>query len=133
MSAERATYLDSSAIVKLVVREAETAALRRHLRRRRPLVSSAIARAEVSRALLPIGERALRAGRHVLGRIELVAVNRRVLAAAGVLEPPNVRTLDAIHLATAALLGESLGSIVTYDKRLSDAASAQGWTVAAPV
>ena len=57
MSAERATYLDSSAIVKLAVAEPESAALRRYLRRRRPLVSSALARAEVARALLPLGEK----------------------------------------------------------------------------
>ena len=48
-----ATYLDSSAIVKLAVRETESDALRSHLRPRRPLVSSALARTDVFRALLP--------------------------------------------------------------------------------
>ena len=52
MSAERATYVDSSALVKLAVREAESAALRRYLARHRPLVSSALVRTEVVRALL---------------------------------------------------------------------------------
>ena len=69
MSAERATYLDSSAIVKLVVAEPESAALRRYLRRRRPLVSSALARAEVARALLPLGEPAVRRGGEILARL----------------------------------------------------------------
>ncbi len=59
MSAERATYLDASALVKLVVRERESSALQRYLRRRRPLVSSALARTEVARALLPLGKEAV--------------------------------------------------------------------------
>src|SRR3954468_15128791 len=96
-----AVYLDSSAIVKLAVREPESDALRRHLRRRRPLLSSALARAEVLRALLPGGEPALTSGRRVLARVDLVRINDRVLSAAGMLLPVELRTLDAIHLATA--------------------------------
>src|SRR5271165_5338521 len=64
-----ATYLDSSAIVKLAIREPESDALRRYLRRRRPLLSSALARTEVLRALLPGGEPAVAAGRRVLERV----------------------------------------------------------------
>src|SRR6476659_9766469 len=105
MSAERATYLDSSAIVKLVVAEPESAALRRYLRRRRPLVSSALARAEVARALLPLGEAAARRGHEVLARLELLRVSDRILSAAGDLLPAELRTIDAIHLATAQHLG----------------------------
>src|SRR4051795_9420287 len=101
MSAERATYLDSSAIVKLAIAEPESAALRRYLRRRRPLISSALARAEVDRALLPLGEQAVRRGREVLARLELIRISDRVLSAAGSLLPAELRTLDAIHLVTA--------------------------------
>src|SRR5437762_8336479 len=101
MSAERATYLDSSAIVKLVVAEPESAALRRYLRRRAPFVSSALARAEVVRALLPLGPAAVRRGQEVLSRVELVRVNDRILSSAGTLLPAELRTLDAIHLSTA--------------------------------
>lgn len=133
MSAERATYLDSSAIVKLAVQEPESAALRRFLRRRRPLVSSALARTEVARALLPLGPEAVRRGQDVLSRIELARVNDRVLAAAGTLLPPELRSLDAIHLATARQLGESLALVVTYDDRLAEGARLQGWKVASPV
>ncbi len=60
-----AIYLDSSAIVKLAVREPESDALRRYLRTRHPRVSSALARAEVMRALLDKGESARKAGRRV--------------------------------------------------------------------
>jgi uncharacterized protein len=132
MSAERAIYLDSSAIVKLVVAEPESTALRRYLRRRRPLVSSALARAEVARALLPLGEQATRRGHEALARLELIRISDRILAAAGALLPAELRTLDAIHLATAQQLGGDLGRIVTYDVRMRSAATALGTRVAAP-
>ncbi len=76
MSAERAVYLDSSAIVKLAIQEPESTALRAYLRRRRPLVSSSLARAEVARALAPLGEAAVRRGQDVLARIDLIRVIR---------------------------------------------------------
>lgn len=117
-----AVYLDSSAIVKLAVAEAESSALRRYLRRRRPLVSSALARTEVVRALLSAGQEGIARGRDVLSRFDLIRLNDRVLTAAGDLLPPEVRSLDAIHLATAQLLGSDLGSIVTYDERMMEAA-----------
>ena len=127
-----ATYLDSSAIVKLAVRETESDALRNHLRRRRPLVSSALARTEVLRALLPGGETALAAGRRVLERIDLVRVNDRTLNLAGSLLPEELRSLDAIHLATAGRLGTDLREIVTYDERMTAAARIMGYKVSAP-
>jgi uncharacterized protein len=127
-----ATYLDSSAIVKLAVRENESVALRRYLRRRRPLVSSSLARTEVIRALLPAGNDAVAAGRKVLSRLDLVRISTGVLDEAGVLLPADLRSLDAIHLATALRLGHDLGAIVTYDERLADAATHLGYRVAVP-
>jgi len=132
MSAERVTYLDSSAIVKLVVREPESAALRRYLRRKRPVVSSALARTEVARALLPLGPAAVRRGEEVLASIELARVNDRVLTAAGALLLADLRSLDAIHLATAQQFGTDLARVVTYDDRLATAARALGCAVASP-
>lgn len=132
MSGERAVYLDSSAIVKLAVAEPESAALRRYLRRRRPLVSSALARAEVARALLPLGESAARRGQEVLARLELIRISDRILAAAGSLLPAELRTLDAIHLATARQLGSDLARLITYDERLRAAATATGCPLATP-
>jgi len=132
MSAERATYLDSSALVKLATAEPESAALRRYLRRRRPLVSSALARTEVGRALLPYGQVAVHRGAAVLARLDLVRVGDRVLERASGLPPPLLRSLDAIHLATAEQLGVDLARVVTYDERMADAARGLGWTVAAP-
>jgi predicted nucleic acid-binding protein len=132
MSASTATYLDSSALVKLAVREPESDALRRYLRRRRPLVASALARTEVARALLPLGPEAVRRGHDVLARVGLVRINDRVLEAAGALLPAELRTLDAIHLATAGQLGADLARIVTYDDRMAAAAKQLGLKVAQP-
>jgi predicted nucleic acid-binding protein len=129
----RATYLDSSAIVKLVVAEPESRALRAHLRRRKPLLSSALARTEVVRALLPAGAIAMARGREVLRRLDLIRINDRVLDMAGTLEPAQVRSLDAIHLATAQLLGEDLSQIITYDDRMADAARSLGLKTTSPV
>jgi hypothetical protein len=122
----RVAYLDSSAVVKLVIAEPESAALRRYVRSRRPLVSSALARTEVLRSLLSLGDVALARGRRVLRMIELLRVNDRVFEAAGTLLPAEVRSLDAIHLATAAQLGDDLGVVVTYDARMADAAAKLG-------
>jgi len=132
MSAERASYLDSSAIVKLAVAEPESAALRRYLRRRGVQVTSALARAEVARALLPFGEGAVRRGREVMARLEVMRVSDRILTAAGSLPPSELRTLDAIHLATAQEFGENLARVVTYDERMASAAENLGLSVTAP-
>jgi len=128
----RATYLDSSAIVKLAVAEPESGALRRYLRRRKPYVSSALARAEVGRALLPFGPSASRRGDAVLARIDLVRVSDTVLRAAGSLLPEELRTLDAIHLVTAQQLAEDLSQVITYEARMQAGAEALGLKVAAP-
>ena len=127
-----ATYLDSSAIVKLAVHEDESVALRRHLRRRRPLVSSSLARTEVMRALLPGGDDAVSSGRKVLTRLDLIRISTGVLDDAAVLLPADLRSLEAIHLATARRLGRDLGTIITYDERMADAAARLGHRVAAP-
>jgi uncharacterized protein len=132
MSADKATYLDSSALVKLAVREPESAVLLRYLRRRRPLITSALARTEVARALLPLGAEAVRRGDQVLARIDLLRINDRVLDAAGAMLPVELRSLDVIHLATAQQLGADLSRIITYDDRMAVAAEQLGMTVARP-
>ena len=132
MSDEKVTYLDSSAIVKLVVREAESSALRTHLRRRRPLVSSALARTEVVRSLLPFGDEAVARGHQVLATLDLVRINDRILRAAGELEPTELRSLDAIHLASAQQFEAELRHVVTYDTRMIDSARRLGLTTATP-
>jgi uncharacterized protein len=127
-------YLDSSALVKLVVAEPESTALMDRLREWPGRMSSALALAEVPRALHRAGFGAAvhRRAREVLGRIALVDVDRRVLAAAAALEPSPLRTLDAIHLATALTVREELAAVVTYDRRLQAAAERAHLEVVAP-
>ena len=132
MSGERASYVDSSALVKLAVAEIETAALRAFLRGRRPLVSSALARTEVGRALLPWGPDAVRRGQGVLARIDLIRISDALLDTAAALAPDGLRSLDAIHLATADAVGDDLDCVITYDRRMATAAEARGWRVIAP-
>lgn len=117
-------YLDSSALVKLVVTEPESSALAAFLKGRSERVSSAMALTEVPRALRRAGFGASerRRAREVMARVALVEVDRRILAAAAALDPAALRTLDAIHLATALAVREDLAAIVTYDRRLAAAA-----------
>lgn len=129
-------YLDSSALLKLVHTETETAALRRYLDRHRTdqHVTSALARTEVVRAAISAGPGAVTVARSVLTRLFHIDVNRPVLDAAGVLHTqPVLRTLDAIHVASALTLRSDLRSLVTYDKRMAAAAEALGLPVVAPV
>ena len=114
------------------MREPQSLALRRYLRRREPFVSSALARTEVLRALLPSGDEAVARGRIVLQRLDLVRVNDRILNVAGALRLPELRSLDAIHLATAHQLGEELHALVTYDDRMATAATQLGFRIAQP-
>jgi predicted nucleic acid-binding protein len=132
MNVERVTYLDSSAIVRLAEVAPETSALRQYLRRRRPYISSALAHTEVMRTLLPRGPEAVRRGNDVLLNIDLVRVSDRVLKLAGELPQPTLRSLEAIHLTTAQLLGGSLARLVTYDERMLVAARLLGVAVASP-
>lgn len=129
----KALYLDSSAFVKLVVEEAESTALRSFLlgnRSRR--VSSTLLRTEALRAARHLGPEALATIREGLRRVDLVGIDDRVLDAAGILEPKILRTLDAIHLATAIAVGDDLEAIVTYDDRMVEAARLLGLPTRTP-
>lgn len=125
-------YLDSSALVKLVVIERESAALRSYLRREPDRLSCALARTEVLRAVRPIGPAAVEAARRILRNVNLVRLDDALLDAAGLLEPVGMRSLDAIHLAAAQLVAPSLHAVITYDGRMATAAAALGLPVAAP-
>jgi predicted nucleic acid-binding protein len=125
-------YIDSSAIVKLVAREPESAALRRFVRPFPSLVASALTRTEVNRAVLGFGERFHRRAADIFSRIDLIRVSNHVLDAAGRMDPATLRSLDAIHLATAGLFDTTLSGVITYDGRIADAAESYGWTVSSP-
>ena len=126
-------YLDSSAIVKLVASEPESASLTARIEEA-TTVSSEIARVEVLRAIRRSGGKRemLERGREVIRRVGLLRVDGRVLDLAAEVEPADLRTLDAIHLASALVLGETLGAFVTYDRRLVAAAEQAGLGVESP-
>jgi uncharacterized protein len=117
-------YLDTSALVKLVVPEPESAALRAELSQWSRRVSSALVRAELIRASVRVGTGARRLAERMLATLDLIAVDDAILDAAGRLRPPELRTLDAIHLASAQVLGSALGGLVAYDTRLLESAKA---------
>ena len=126
-------YLDSSAFVKLIAREAETGALRRYLCSHDHWLSASLLRAEVLRAALRSGNpQRLVAARHQLRHVAYVDVTRELLEQAGLVQPPEVRTLDAVHLSAALWLQDDLDALVTYDSRMADAAQANGLAVATP-
>ena len=127
-------YLDSSAVMKLVRREAETASMIDWLRDRGDVlaVTSQLGRVEVLRAARRAGGNVLVEARAVVGDLDLVPLSRAVQDVAGEIGDPLLRTLDALHLASALLLGDALTVLVTYDDRLADAARAAGLVVASP-
>jgi predicted nucleic acid-binding protein len=132
MSADGASYLDSSALVKLVVAEPESAPLAKHLRARPQRVTCALARVEVVRAVRGHGAAATGRARRLLERLVLVRIDDALLDAAAELRGPPLRSLDALHIAAAQELGDELGELVTYDRRMAEAATALGLRVSAP-
>ncbi len=131
-AAPTVVYIDSSALVKLVVPEPESDALRAELAGWDRHVSSALARVEVVRACARVDEKAGRIAEQVVGALDLIALDERVLEEAALLRPVELRSLDSIHLASALLLGDALGVALVYDERLLEAMQATGMPVAAP-
>jgi predicted nucleic acid-binding protein len=128
-----AHYLDTSALVKLVVAEAETAALRTWLQETdRTPVSCDLARTELIRAVRRVAPDRVVQARAVLDSITLIQLATATFEEAGRLDPALLRTLDAVHLAAALELGDDMESIVTYDERLAEAAQNNGVPVTAP-
>lgn len=126
-------YIDTSALVKLVVNEVESPALRSWITTTDPgLVSSDLARTELLRAVRRIAPDRVVQARTVLEMLSLVSVTTASFEIAGHLEPTLLRTLDALHLAVALDLGDELTGIVTYDDRMAEAARNHGIAVLAP-
>jgi predicted nucleic acid-binding protein len=130
-------YLDSSALVKMIRVEAESVALIGWLNARgaEPLTASVLVEVEVPRALRRSQPGVLAGVSPVLARLHRIEMNAAVRAAAAAYVDPLLRSLDAIHLATAENLvaaGQSISAFVTYDERLAGAATDVGLDVHAP-
>jgi predicted nucleic acid-binding protein len=127
-------YLDASALVKLVLPEVESAALAQAVADHPVRASSALAAAEVRRATRAATEdpTVLERAERVLAGTTLIAIDDPILRAAGDLEPRSLRTLDAIHLASALRLGDELDAVAVYDSRLAGAAARAGLSTVSP-
>jgi uncharacterized protein len=130
-------YLDSNALIKLIHEEDETPQLITWLGLQPDgeFVSSALVEVEVPRALRRCNPAALAAAATKLRQVTRMAVDEPVRATAAAYIDPLLRSLDAIHLATAENLvasGEPITAFVTYDKRLASAAAEAGLPVVAP-
>ena len=126
--------IDSSALVKLVLDEPESAALEGWLTSRAPLsvAASDLVRVELIHAVARVAPAGVPRARTLLTGVDLVPVTRDLLETAADLGPPCLRTLDALHLATALSLGSALDAFVVYDERLAQAATDAGLPVVAP-
>ena len=126
-------YVDTSALVKLVVAERETPALEADLTQRAGLLCSALGAAELRRACRrSLNRRQMSRVDEVLEALFLVDVTPAILDVAAELAPTTLRTLDAIHLATVLSLDERSLDVITYDRRLAAAAASRGLSVVAP-
>jgi predicted nucleic acid-binding protein len=127
-----AAYVDSSALVKLVIPEPESTALRAELARWERHVSSALVRVEVVRACARVDAGAREIAEKAVGALDLIALDDDLLEQASRIDPPSLRTLDAIHVASALLVADALAVVVVYDERLAQAMAAAGLPTAAP-
>lgn len=125
-------YLDASAAVKLVVSEPESASVRRFVAGQVTRVSSRVLAVELMRAVACASSASLDQARSLLEVMEFVELTVEIAERAAGLEPVGLRSLDAIHLASALVLGDELDAFITYDARQADAARSLGFAVAAP-
>jgi len=126
-------YLDTSAIVKLVIEEPDTSAVEGAVAHCEAAFSSRLAVVECARAVARVSSRsALITAAEVFEALVLHEVSEAVLERAAALTPSSLRSLDAVHLATALLIEQSNLAFITYDDRLARAAEAQGLTVMQP-
>lgn len=126
-------YLDSSALLKLVVREEETSFLEADLAARNGLVTSCLAVVECHRAARrAANRRVLQRTEQVLESVYLLDLTPVILERAAMLRPVTVRSLDAIHVASAMSVNEPEMDLITYDERMAEAARINGLRVVQP-
>ena len=123
-------YVDTSALTKLLVAEAESVAMRELAGT--PMITSAVTAAELRRAVRCRAPFLAVNVEHVLDRLTTVAIDAQLLRAAGAVGPVELKTLDAIHLATAVAVRDEITAFVAYDERLLDAARLAGIPTLSP-
>lgn len=124
-------YLDSSAITKLIRFEAESTALRKFLKKE--LITSNLSKIEIYRACINYDKTLLVQADKVFNSFIFVDIDDRVINdSKKLVEIPFLRSLDAIHLATARGLIAFIDSVVTYDKKMLQAAAVLKLPTASP-
>jgi predicted nucleic acid-binding protein len=131
MSAE-VWYADSSALVKVVIAEPESKALTRWLVGKSRLAACDLVRVEVVRAVRASDPAVVPRAWQVIGELALIRLDGDLYERAAVLDPPSLRSLDAVHLASAQSIGSELAGVLTYDQRMIEGAEALGMSVASP-
>jgi len=125
-------YLDTSGLAKLLVEEPETEAVRALVAGHTRVVSSALAEVELMRVAHRIGDDLVPHARYILDALNIAAITPPILRSAGNLLPgTGLRSVDAIHLATAIALPD-LVTVCTYDPRMLAAAASLGMPTANP-
>lgn len=129
-----AVYLDSSAFVKLFLPEPDSAALTHYLASRPLRVSALLLRTEALRAAVraTLSPQRMVLVRALLDGLIFIGADVTLSDEAGIMSPPELRSLDAIHLASARTLGRKLEAVVTYDQRLAGAAAWYGMPIVSP-
>jgi predicted nucleic acid-binding protein len=126
-------YVDTSAFVKLFSVEPESEALWAAIRSEWDgVLASEIFAIEVVRAARRIGDTAVAQALELLRTVVLLPLTAEIRRDAGRIGPPELRSLDAIHLATALSASERIGAVLTYDQRLASACADAGLRVVAP-
>lgn len=128
-----AAYADASALVKLVLAELETEVLARDMGRHRRLLTSMVGVVELVRvARREIGERGAREASEIVAGLTVIPLTTEVADIARRIDPPGLRALDAIHLASAVTGPVAVDAFYCYDRRLCEAAAAAGLRVESP-
>lgn len=127
-----AWYADTSALTKLLKTEAESDAMRAWFDSSGEVVTSDLARTELRRAAKRDDPDLLVGVREVLDRVSVLTLNSTTFDTAGLLDPPELRSLDALHIASALELGDDLEGIVAYDNTFLKAARANGIQTVSP-
>jgi predicted nucleic acid-binding protein len=125
-------YIDTSALIKLVVTEPETEALHSALQQYRHHFASDLIVIELLRSVRKQGSHLFESAKGVISGLALCPITRQVTALASTIDPPYLRSLDAIHLATAQLHAQHIEAFITYDRKLHTAAEAAGIKVLSP-
>jgi uncharacterized protein len=125
-------YVDSSALVKLVVEEPETDGLRAFLSDDADQLASALVEVEVVRAVRRVVPQLVTQAERVVAQLAIIEISEPILTRARSLEPVTLRSHDSLHLATAIEIGDELDAVVTYDARMAGAGTALGLRVVSP-